>query len=91
MFLKDQRAAGVSARQERVSARDVRAARSVFRAIPATAWGFGVSVYGVHGFCAAGRRPCSLMVESIAHFERRSHDGGDMAQMEGPKSRFAAV
>ena len=49
MFLKDQRAAGVSARQERVSARNVRAARLVFRAIPATAWGFGVSVYGVHG------------------------------------------
>jgi len=31
------------------------------------------------------------MVESIAHFERRSHDGGDLAQREWPTSRFAAV
>ena len=65
------RAAGVSARQERVPARYVRAARSVFRVITATGWGFGVSV---DGFCAEGRRPRPLMVESIAHFERRSHD-----------------
>ena len=56
--------------------------------------GFGVSVWG---FCAAGRRPRPLMVESIAHFERRFRDGGDMAQrrdlaqMEGSTSRFAAV
>ena len=33
--------------------------------------GLGVSVWV---FCAAGRRPRPLMVESIAHFERRSHD-----------------
>ena len=44
--LKDQRAASVSAQQERVPARYVRAARSVFRIIPNTfIWGFlGVSV-----------------------------------------------
>ena len=66
----------------------VRAARSVFRVMPATLWGFGV---GVYGFCAAGRRPRPLTVESIAHFERRSHDGGDLAQREWPTSRFAAV
>ena len=92
--LKDQRATRVSARQERAPARYVRAARSVFRVITATGWGFGVSV---DGFCAEGRRPRPLMVESIAHFERRFRDGGDMAQrrdlaqMEGSTSRFAAV
>ena len=70
MFLKAS-AAGVSARQERVSARYVRAARPVFRVIHATVGGFcGLRI----GFCAAGRRPRPLMVESIAHFERRSHD-----------------
>ena len=64
------------------------------RVITATGWGFGVSV---DGFCAEGRRPRPLMVESIAHFERRFRDGGDMAQrrdlaqMEGSTSRFAAV
>ena len=94
MFCLAKRAAGVSARQERVPARYVRAARSVFRVTTATGWGFGVSV---DGFCAEGRRPRPLMVESIAHFERRFRDGGDMAQrrdlaqMEGSTSRFAAV
>ena len=77
------RAAGVSARQEHVPARYVRAARSVFRVITATGWGVGVSV---DGFRAEGRRPRPLMVESIAHFERRFRDGGDMAQMEGSGS-----
>ena len=38
------RAAGVSARQERVPARYVRAARSVFRVMKTTVWGFGGSV-----------------------------------------------
>ena len=42
--LKDQRAACVSARQERVSARYVRAARPVFRVIHATVGGVVVSV-----------------------------------------------
>ena len=82
------RAAGVSARQERVPARYVRAARSVFRVITATGWGFGVSV---DGFCAEGRRPRPLMVESIAHFQIRSHVGRDLAQREESTSRFAAV
>ena len=41
MFLKDQRAAGVSARQERVSARYVRAARSVFGVMQTNVRGFG--------------------------------------------------
>ena len=52
--LKDQRAASVSAQQERVPARYVRAARSVFRGTPATVCGFGVSVYG---FCAGALAP----------------------------------
>ena len=39
--LKDQRAASVSAQQERVPARYVRAARSVFRVMPTSVWGFG--------------------------------------------------
>ena len=38
--LKDQRAACVSARQERVPVRYVRAARSVFRVMHTTVWGF---------------------------------------------------
>ena len=42
--LKDQRAACVSARQERVPARNVLASRSIFRVMPATVCGFGVSV-----------------------------------------------
>jgi hypothetical protein len=44
-----------------------------------------------YGFAPQEGALAPLMVESIAHFERRSHDGGDLAQMEGPKSRFAAV
>ena len=60
--LKDLRAACVSARQERVSARYVRAARSVFRGTPATVWGFGVSVYG---FCAGALAPSWLKAPRI--------------------------
>ena len=75
------RAAGVSARQERVPARYVRAARSVFRVITATGWGFGVSV---DGFCAEGRRPRPLMVESIALFERRLMGPGSKRGVEEP-------
>ena len=39
--LKDQRAACVSARQERVTARYVRSARSVFSVMQTTVGGFG--------------------------------------------------
>ena len=74
--LKGQRSAGVSARRQSVPARYVRAACSLFRGIPTSAGGLGVSVLG---FCAAVRRPRPLMVETIAHFERRSHDGGNLA------------
>ena len=43
--LNDQRAAGVSARQERVPARYVRAACSVFGVMQTTVWGLAYRVF----------------------------------------------
>ena len=70
--LKDLRAACVSARQERVSARYVRAARSVFRGTPATVWGLGLA------YMVFAPAPSPPLVESTAHFENDTFVKGTM-------------
>ena len=92
--LKDLRAACVSARQERVSARYVRAARSVFRVITATGWGFGVSVDGFRaeeGALAPSWLKASRILKEDFVMEGTWLKWRGRAQMEGSTSRFAAV
>ena len=93
--LNDQRAAGVSARQERVPARYVRAARSVFRVMQTTVWGFFGLAYGgfapQEGALAPSWLKASRILKEDFVMEGTWLKWRGRAQMEGSTSRFAAV